>query len=40
MLLYPMLLLLRRLAWPPAWLLLIMGWIVLTSEVVALLRAA
>ena len=39
MLLYPMLLL-RRLAWPPAWLLLIMGWIVLTSEVVLLLRAA
>ncbi|MDM0031497.1 hypothetical protein QTI33_05005 [Variovorax sp. J22P271] len=40
MLLYPMLVLLRRLTWPPAWLLLIMGWIVLTSELVLLLRAA
>jgi len=37
--LYAILVLLQRLAWPPAWLLLIMGWIVLTSEVVVLLRA-
>jgi len=38
--LYAIFVLLQRLTWPPAWLLLIMGWIVLTSEVVVLLRAA
>jgi hypothetical protein len=38
--LYAILVLLQRLTWPPAWLLLIMGWIVLTSEVMVLLRAA
>lgn len=38
--LYAILVLLQRLTWPPAWMLLIMGWIVLTSEVVVLLRAA
>jgi hypothetical protein len=37
--LFAILVLFQRLTWPPAWLLLIMGWIVLTSEVVVLLRA-